>query len=125
VRLATKNPTRGYRRVHGELAGLGYQIGASTVWKILHTAGIDPTPRRAGPTWSQFPRSQAQAILACDVFHLDTITMHRLYAFFVIEHATRHVHILDVTAHPTAAWLTQQARNLVEAGPSPCASATR
>ena len=59
VRLATENPTWGYRRIHGELASLGYQIGASTVWKILNTAGIDPAPRRAGPTWAQFLRAQA------------------------------------------------------------------
>jgi len=99
--------------VHGELTGLGYQIGASTIWKILRAAGVDPAPRRAGPTWSQFLRLQAQAILACDLFHLDTITLHRLYAFFVIEHTTRRIHILDLTAHPTGAWLTQLARSLL------------
>jgi putative transposase len=93
-RLATENPTWGYRRNHGELAGLGYQIGASTTWTILHSAGIDPSPRRAGPTWAEFLRTQATGILACALFHLDTLTLQRLYAFFVIAHATRRVHIL-------------------------------
>jgi transposase len=108
LRLATENPTWGYRRVHGELTGLGYQIGASTVWKILNTAGIDPTPRRAGPTWAQFLRAQAQAILACDLFHLDTINLHRIYAFFVIEphhppspHPRRHCQPHRSLAHAT------------------------
>jgi putative transposase len=69
IRLAIENPTWGYRRLHGELAGLGYRIGASTVWKILNNAGIDPSTRRAGPSWTEFLRAQAHAILACDFFH--------------------------------------------------------
>jgi putative transposase len=70
--LATENPTWGYRRIHGELTGLGYRIGASTVWKILHTAGIDPSTRRAGPSWTEFLRTRAHAILACDLFQCAT-----------------------------------------------------
>jgi putative transposase len=110
--LATENPTWGYRRIHGELAGLGYQIGASTVWTILHSAGVDPSTRRAGPSWTEFLRAQAHAILACDLFHLDTIRLHRLYAFFVIEHATAGC-TSSGSPLTRAAPGTQQARNLL------------
>jgi len=68
LRLARENPGWGYRRIHRELAGLGVKIAASTVWGILKTNSIDPAPRRTGPSWSQFLRSQAEAILACDFF---------------------------------------------------------
>ena len=99
-RLAGENPEWGYRRIHGELAGLGVNIAASTVWEILKVSGVDPT-RRSGPTWSQFLRSQAEAILACDFFTADLLDGTQAYALAVIEHATRRIHILGVTLHPT------------------------
>jgi putative transposase len=87
LRLAAENPTRGHRRIQGEHARLGRQAAASTVWKILHRAGIDPAPRRAGPTWKQFLTIQARAVLACDFFTVDTVSFKRIYMFFFLEHA--------------------------------------
>jgi putative transposase len=99
--------------MHGELAGLGYRVGASTVWRILTAAGVDPAPRRSGPSWAQFLTAQACGILACNLFRLETVSLTRLYGFFVVEHATRRVRILGVTAHPTGEWLAQLARKLM------------
>jgi putative transposase len=113
LRLARENPGWGYRRIHGELAGLGVKIAASTAWEILKNAGIDPAPRRTGPAWSLFLRSQAEAILACDFFTADLLDGTQAYVLAVIEHASRRIRILGVTLHPTGEWTAQQARNLI------------
>jgi putative transposase len=113
LRLARDNPERGYRRIHGELAGPGVRVSASTVWEILKKAGTGPAPPRTGPTWSQFLRSQAEAILACDFFTVDLPGGTRACVLAVIEHATRRIRILGVTLHPTGEWTAQQARNLL------------
>ena len=82
LRLAAENSCWDYRRIHGELAGLSYQVAASTVWSILKRAGVDPAPRRDGPRWRQFLRVQARGILATDFFCVDTLLLHRLYVLF-------------------------------------------
>jgi transposase len=101
--------------VQGELVRLGHHIASSTVWQILHAAGIDPAPRRAGPTWTQFLTQQATAILAVDFLRVDTIVLRRIYALIVVEHGSRRAHLAGVTAHPNGAWAVQAARNLLMA----------
>ena len=113
IRIATDNPAWGHRRVQGELVRLGHPIAASTVWQILHDAGIDPAPRRTGPTWKQFLTTQARGILAADFIHIDTVRLRRVYALIIIEHGTRRAHLAGITAHPDGAWTTQAARDFL------------
>ena len=113
LRLAHENPGWGYRRIQGELTGLGVRIAASTVWSILQQAGIDPAPRRSSETWRQFLRVQASGIVACDFFTVETVLFRRLYALVFIELSTRQVYLAGITANPTREWATQQARNIV------------
>ncbi|MEU6265544.1 helix-turn-helix domain-containing protein [Saccharopolyspora shandongensis] len=113
LRLAKENLSWGYRRLHGELLVLGVKVAASTVWEILQAAGIDPALERASSTWADFLHSQADALLARGFFETVTPSGSRMYVLAVIEHTTRRIRILGATAHPTAAWVAQVARNLV------------
>lgn len=100
LRLAKEIPIWGYRRIQGELATMGIRLAPSSVWTILRRHGIEPTPRRSGPTWAEFLRTQAETVLACDFFAVDTVLLRRLYVLFFIELDTRRVHLRGITANP-------------------------
>jgi transposase len=112
VRLARENSRWGCVRIQGELRKLGVWAGATTIRMLLRQAGLGPAPRRIGPSWTEFLRAQAQGILACDFFTVETVWLRTLYVLFWIEHGSRRVHLAGVTANPDCAWVTQQARNL-------------
>jgi hypothetical protein len=111
--MAAENPRWGHRRIHGELTRLGHKISASAVWNTLHRAGIDPAPRRSGPTWKQFLTAQAEHIIAVDFLHIDTVKLTRLYALIMLEHGSRRAHLLGVTTNPTSPWTAQAAGNFL------------
>lgn len=113
IRLVTENPDWGYRRIHGELARVGHKLAASTVWTVLSAAGIDPTRDRTGPSRAEVIRSQSKAIVATDFACVDTALLQRFHVLFVIEHATRRVHLVGITKNPTGPWTTRAARNLM------------
>jgi transposase InsO family protein len=113
LRLARENRRWGYQRIAGELRGLGVQLSPSSVRRVLATAGLGPAGARNGPSWRQFIRSQADSMIACDFFTVDTIRLRRIYVLFFIELSSRRVHLAGMTEHPDGAWTAQQARNFV------------
>jgi hypothetical protein len=111
-RLATENPTWGYQRIRGELLKLGHDVSATAVRTTLRRCGAPPAPRRVGLSWRAFLRAHAGAVLECDFLTVDTVRLRTLHLLFFIDVQTRRVFAAGCTAQPTAAWVTQQARNL-------------
>jgi putative transposase len=111
-RMARENSRWGCVRIQGELRGLGIRVGATTIRSLLRRSGLGPAPRRSGPSWSEFPRTQATGILACDFFTVETVFLKTLYVLFFIEIGTRRVRVTDATTNPEGPFVTQQARNL-------------
>lgn len=112
LRMGKENPGWGCLRIRGELAKLGIRVSATKIRTLLRANGMGPAPRRSGPTWSEFLRSQAEGILAFDFLTVETVMLRTLYVLFAIEIGSRRVRVLGVTRNPDSAWVTQQARNL-------------
>src|SRR3954470_3492285 len=124
VRLARENPRWGHRRIQGELGKLGHTVSASAVRAALRRHRVPPPPqRRRATSWREFINRHKDQLLACDFFPVETLFLKTLHVLFFLEVGTRRMHLAGCTAHPTTAWVTQQARQLAwtlqEAGASP------
>jgi hypothetical protein len=113
LEMARDNRSWGYRRIRGELAGLGRKLAPSTVRRIFKDAGTGPAPARSGITWRALLQARAKTILAADFFRVDTVFLRRLYVLFFVEHGTRRVHLAQITAHPVGERVARQARSLL------------
>jgi len=115
-RMARENPRWGYMRIKGECRKLGMSVAATTVKKVLRAAGLEPAPRRDGPSRGEFLRGQAHGIWACDFFTIETAFLRTLYVLFFIEVGTRRLHFTSSTRNPSGEFVAQQARNLAMDG---------
>jgi putative transposase len=113
LRLAEENPHWGYKRIVGELKGLGIPVSATSVRKVLLEAGLQPAPQRTHSSWRAFLRAQASSMLACDFLTVETIFLQRIYVLFFISLATRRIEYVACTSNPDGGWVAQQARNLI------------
>jgi putative transposase len=111
LRMARDNARWGCVRICRELRKLGIRVGATTIRTLLRRHGLGPAPRRTGPTWAQCLQAQAEGIIDCDLFTVETIRLETLFVLFFIHLSSRRVVLAGVTAHPDSAWVTQQARN--------------
>jgi transposase InsO family protein len=118
VRMATENRDWGYTRIQGALANLGHDVGRGTIATILRQNGIEPAPdRRRGTTWREFLKAHWDVLAAADFFTIEVWTatgLTRYVVLFVIELATRRVHIAGITAEPDSAWVIQCSRQLTD-----------
>jgi len=118
VRMASENPTWGYTRLRGALHNLGHDVARNTVKNTLLAHGLEPAPERGRHTsWHTFIKSYLGAIAGADFFTVEVLRgfgLVRYYVFFVIDIATRRVHIAGITSQPCEAWMTQIARNLTD-----------
>ena len=111
LRLARENARWGRRRIQGELGKLGHAVSASAVRAALRRHRVPPAPQRQhATTWRAFIQHHRDQLLACDFFTIETLFLKTLHVLFFLEVGTRRVHLAGCTAHPTAAWVTQQAR---------------